>query len=92
MPKSQERAFCTTFLASTFRTLRFGFTDSHARGMALQVNTLLDQGAIAVQPDGTFRLNSRQGPKGRCSADSPDHDDPGDRRLPGAKALLSAWS
>ena len=57
VPKSQERAFYTTFLASTFRTLRFGFTDSHARGMALQVNTLLDQGAIAVQPDGTFRLN-----------------------------------
>ncbi len=57
VPKSQERAFYTTFLASTFRTLRFGFTDSHAKGMALQVNTLLDQGAISVQPDGTFRLN-----------------------------------
>ena len=57
VPKAQERAFYTTFLASTFRTLRFGFSDSHAKGMALQVNTLLDQGAVLVQPDGTFRLD-----------------------------------
>jgi len=55
--KAQERAFYTTFLASTFRTLRFGFSDSHAKGMALQVNTLLDQGAVLVQTDGTFRLD-----------------------------------
>ena len=57
VPKAEERAFYTTFLASTFRTLRFGFADSHSKGMALQVNTLLDQGAIVVQPDGTFRLD-----------------------------------
>ena len=57
VPKNQERAFYTTFLASTFRTLRFGLTDSHAKGMALQVNSLLDHGAIDVQSDGTFRLN-----------------------------------
>jgi hypothetical protein len=57
VPKAQERQFYTTFLASTFRTLRFGFSDSHAKGMALQVNTLLDQGAVVVQPDGTFRLD-----------------------------------
>jgi len=31
--------------------------DSHAKGMALQVNTLLDQGAVLVQTDGTFRLD-----------------------------------
>jgi hypothetical protein len=57
VPKAQQRAFYTTFLASTFRTLRFGFSDSHAKGMALQVNTLLDQGAVVVEPDGTLRLD-----------------------------------
>ncbi len=57
VPKVQERAFYTTFLASTFRTLRFGLADSHGKGMALQVNHLLDQGAIVVQPDSTFRLD-----------------------------------
>ena len=43
--------------ASTFRTLRFGFSDSHAKGMALQVNNLLDHGAIKVASDGTFSLD-----------------------------------
>ena len=48
LDKRQERAIYTTFLASTFRTLRFGLTDAHARGMALQVNNLLDHGAIHI--------------------------------------------
>jgi len=44
-----------TFLASTFRTLRFG-GDAHAVGMALQLNTLLDAGAVLVAKDGTFSV------------------------------------
>ena len=57
LDKRQERAVYTTFLASTFRTLRFGLTESHARGMALQVNNLFDHGAIKVAADGTFSLD-----------------------------------
>jgi Peptidase family M49 len=57
LDKRQERAVYTTFLASTFRTLRFGLTESHARGMALQVNNLFDHGAIKIAPDGTFSLD-----------------------------------
>ena len=57
LDKRQERATYTTFLASTFRTLRFGLTESHARGMALQVNNLLDHGAIRIARDGTFSLD-----------------------------------
>jgi hypothetical protein len=57
LDKRQERATYTTFLASTFRTLRFGLTESHARGMALQVNNLLDHGAIRIAHDGTFSLD-----------------------------------
>ncbi|WP_233256709.1 hypothetical protein [Opitutus sp. ER46] len=53
-----ERALYTTFLASTFRTLRFGLTEAHAKGMALQVNWLLDAGAITVAADGTFALDA----------------------------------
>ncbi len=55
--KADERAMYTTFLASTFRTLRFGMSDSHARGMALQVNFLLDAGGFQVNADGTFSVN-----------------------------------
>jgi hypothetical protein len=55
--KKQERSMYITFLASTFRTLRFGLTATHAKGMALQVNNLFDHGAIRVAADGTFSLD-----------------------------------
>ena len=56
--KGMERATYVTFLASTFRTLRFGLADAHARGMALQVNNFLDHGAIRIAHDGTFSLDT----------------------------------
>jgi hypothetical protein len=55
--KTQERSMYVTFLASTFRTLRFGLNDSHAKGMALQVNHLMDHGAVRVTEDGHFSLD-----------------------------------
>jgi hypothetical protein len=57
LPKADERATYVTFLASTFRTLRFGMTEAHARGMALQVNWYLDHGGVRVAPDGTFAVD-----------------------------------
>ena len=47
----------TTFLASTFRTLRFGLNAAHAKGMALQVNYLLDHGAVRIDQEGRFSLD-----------------------------------
>jgi hypothetical protein len=64
LDKSQERAMYTTFLASSFRTLRFGMNDSHARGMALQVNWLLDAGGFRVNEDGSFSVDLRRAKKG----------------------------
>ena len=46
----------TTFLASTFRSIRFGTSSAHGRGIAIQLNTLLDAGAVVVNDDGTFRI------------------------------------
>jgi hypothetical protein len=57
LEKSQERALYTTFLASSFRTLRFGLTEAHAKGMALQLNWLLDSGGFTVDADGRFGVN-----------------------------------
>jgi hypothetical protein len=57
LDKAQERAMYTTFLASTFRTLRFGLTEAHAKGMALQLNWLLDGGGFVVNADGTFGVD-----------------------------------
>lgn len=52
-----ERKLYTTFLASAFRTLRFGVHEAHGRGMALQFNYLSDKGAFVAQPDGTFAVD-----------------------------------
>ena len=59
-----ERRMYTTFLASAFRTLLFGMDDAHARGMAMQVNYLLDAGAFRVNADGTFSVNLHKVKKG----------------------------
>ena len=58
--RKQERSMYVTYLASTFRTLRFGLNDAHGKGMALQVNYLLDHGAIRVSADGRFSLDLRK--------------------------------
>ena len=57
LDKKQERSMYVTFLASTFRTLRFGLNAAHAKGMALQVNNLLDAGAIRIDSQGRFSLD-----------------------------------
>jgi len=51
------RSMYTTFLASAFRSIRFGITEAHGKGIALQLNYLLDKGAFVVNADGTFAVN-----------------------------------
>jgi hypothetical protein len=53
----KERQLYTTFLASAFRTLRFGLNDAHGKGMAMQVNYITDKGGFIAHPDGTFEVN-----------------------------------
>lgn len=48
----------TTFLASAFRSIRFGINEAHGRGIAVQLNYLLDAGAVKVLPGGTFAVDS----------------------------------
>jgi hypothetical protein len=58
LPAAMAETMYTTFLASTFRSIRFGVTEAHGRGIAIQLNYLLDHGAFTVEPDGTFAVNS----------------------------------
>ena len=51
------RTMYTTFLASAFRSIRFGINEAHGRGIALQLNYLLDAGAFKVMPGGTFAVD-----------------------------------
>jgi len=52
-----QRQLYTTFLASAFRSLRFGLNDAHGKGMAVQFNYLLDRGAFVEHGDGTFSVD-----------------------------------
>jgi hypothetical protein len=52
-----EKPLYTTFLASSFRTLRFGVHEAHGKGMALQFNYLTDKGAFVARADGTFSVD-----------------------------------
>lgn len=58
LDRSLQDTMYTTFLASAFRSLRFGVTAAHGRGQAIQLNYLLDQGGFVVNPDGTFAVDS----------------------------------
>ena len=48
----------TTFLASIFRSIRFGINEAHGRGVAIQLNYFLDQGAVRVEPNGAFSIEN----------------------------------
>jgi hypothetical protein len=47
-----------TFLASIFRSLRFGTHEAHGCGVAIQLNYFLDNGGVRVSSDGTFSVVS----------------------------------
>ena len=55
-PKAESELY-TTYLASAFRSMRFGLTDAHGKGMAMQFNYLSDKGAFVANSDGTFAVD-----------------------------------
>src|SRR6266550_2096792 len=56
--KQMQRTLYTTYLASMFRSVRFGLTESHARGVAMQFNYFTDEGAIRFdEATGKFSID-----------------------------------
>ena len=47
----------STFLASAFRSIRFGIGEAHGGGTAIQLNYLLDRGAFRRETDGTHSVD-----------------------------------
>jgi hypothetical protein len=58
LPRALGDSMYATFLASAFRSIRFGLNEAHGRGQALQLNALLDAGAFRVGADGRFSVES----------------------------------
>ena len=57
LDKQLQQTMYTTYLASMFRSIRFGLTEAHGRGVAIQLNYFLDHGGVTVASDGTFAVN-----------------------------------
>ena len=76
----------TTFLASTFRSIRFGINEAHGRGVAMQLNYFLDNGGVTVAQDGTFAVEPRAHPAERHRPDARHHDAAGDGDYAAAQA------
>jgi hypothetical protein len=55
--EAAQRQLYITYLASAFRSLRFGLDDAHGKGMAVQFNYFLDHGAFIERPDGRFAVD-----------------------------------
>jgi hypothetical protein len=57
LPRTLEETLYTTYLASAFRSVRFGITEAHGKGVAMQFNYLTDEGAIHFdERAGTFSI------------------------------------
>lgn len=57
LSKDLEKTLYTTYLASSFRSIRFGLNEAHGKAVALQMNYFLDAKAYGVNKDGTFTVN-----------------------------------
>jgi hypothetical protein len=56
-----QRTLYTTYLASMFRSVRFGLTESHARGVAMQFNYFTDEGAVKFdERTGKFSIDNKK--------------------------------
>ena len=69
--EAAQRQLYTTYLASSFRSLRFGLNEAHGKGMAVQFNFFLDHGAFIQHSDGTFSVNV---PRMKSAVAELDHD------------------
>jgi hypothetical protein len=60
LDRGYQDTMYTTFLASIFRSLRFGLDSAHGRGVAVQLNYFLDHGGVSVGANGTFAVNGER--------------------------------
>jgi hypothetical protein len=58
LDRALERTMYTTYLASAFRSVRFGIEEAHGKGQALQLNYLVDSAAFRMAADGTSSVDT----------------------------------
>jgi hypothetical protein len=64
LDRALQKSMYVTFLASAFRSIRFGIGEAHGGGTAIQLNYLLDCGAFRKESDGTFSVDPAKAREG----------------------------
>jgi hypothetical protein len=91
-PKMQTSMY-TTFLASCFRSVRFGINEAHGKGIALQFNYLTDEGAFQYDPKkGVFRVDMAKVKEAVKKLTSEILTIQAEGNYAGAKALLAKYA
>jgi hypothetical protein len=57
LDRSFNETVYTTYLASMFRSIRFGVNEAHGCGVAIQLNYFLDHGGVSVAADGAHTVD-----------------------------------
>ena len=83
--EAAQRQLYTTYLASMFRSLRFGLNDAHGKGMAIQFNYLMDKGAFTQTGGPDFRSGPGEIQTGSARPGPRSADPRGPGRLRGSE-------
>src|SRR5579863_5419445 len=86
--EAAQRQLYTTYLASSFRTLRFGLNDAHGKGMAIQFNYFMDKGAFVAHADGTFSVDMSKIKSAIADLDHDLRSEEAEGNYAGAKKML----
>ena len=57
LAKELEQSLYATYLGGMFRSIRFGISEAHGGGVAIQFNYCVDNGAFTVDQDGRLDVN-----------------------------------
>jgi len=60
IPEDMRHKTLFTYISGLFRSIRFGVSEAHGKGAALQLNRYLEEGSVVVLSDGKHQVNFSQ--------------------------------
>ena len=89
LPKADKPQMRATYIAGLFRAMRFGDTEAHGRGAAMQYRYIRDKGGIVWDAKAErFRIDPGQARRGDRRADRRDRPAAGRRQLCRGQGVL----
>ena len=92
LPKTDKPRMRATYIAGLFRAMRFGDTEAHGRGAAMQYRYIRDRGGLVWDPKAErFRIDSAKLDAAIASLTADIVRLQGDGNYAGAKAFFDKW-